>query len=76
MAYIRVKNSQYWIEYYPDHFFFSIGDSITAGTGALGRNIFELRNEYRGVSFSIGEVFLKKKSLFNNKSYMVFFLQL
>jgi len=32
----------------------AIGDSITAGTGALGRNIFQLRNEYRGVSFSIG----------------------
>lgn len=32
-----------------------LGDSITSGVGALGRNLLSLRNEYRGVSFSTGE---------------------
>ena len=33
----------------------ALGDSITSGTGALGKNLLELGNEYRGVSFSAGK---------------------
>eukprot|EP00095_Tigriopus_kingsejongensis_P006631 maker-scaffold1179_size56971-snap-gene-0.14 protein:Tk06631 transcript:maker-scaffold1179_size56971-snap-gene-0.14-mRNA-1 annotation:"phospholipase B " len=32
----------------------ALGDSLTAGTGAMARDILEVRNEYRGSSFSIG----------------------
>jgi hypothetical protein len=32
----------------------ALGDSITAGTGAMADDIFEVANEYRGISFSIG----------------------
>ncbi|XP_040574332.1 phospholipase B1, membrane-associated [Lepeophtheirus salmonis] len=32
----------------------ALGDSITAGTGALADNLFQLLWEYRGVSFSAG----------------------
>ncbi|XP_059837279.1 phospholipase B1, membrane-associated-like [Hypanus sabinus] len=32
----------------------ALGDSITAGFGARAKNLFQLRTEYRGVSWSIG----------------------
>nr|XP_023680577.1 phospholipase B1, membrane-associated-like [Paramormyrops kingsleyae] len=32
----------------------ALGDSITAGSGAKSKNILQMRNEYRGVSWSIG----------------------
>ncbi len=32
----------------------SIGDSLTAGTGALATNVFQVFTEYRGVSFCAG----------------------
>ncbi|XP_062896749.1 phospholipase B1, membrane-associated isoform X2 [Mobula hypostoma] len=32
----------------------ALGDSITAGFGARAKNLFELRTEYRGISWSIG----------------------
>ena len=34
----------------------ALGDSITAGTGALSKNIFKIGEEQRGVSFSAGNV--------------------
>ena len=33
----------------------AIGDSLSAGTGALGKNLLKIRNENRGVAFSIGK---------------------
>ena len=48
----------------------AIGDSITAGMGSLGKNIFQVNNEYRGVSFSIGNnkvVGNKKLELLENR---------
>ena len=32
----------------------AMGDSLTAANGALATNLTEVRNEYRGVSWSIG----------------------
>ncbi|KAM7395163.1 hypothetical protein PAMA_006764 [Pampus argenteus] len=32
----------------------ALGDSLTAGTGAKAKHVFELDNEYKGVSWSIG----------------------
>lgn len=32
----------------------ALGDSITSGIGVLGKNLLQLRREYRGASFSIG----------------------
>ena len=32
----------------------ALGDSLTAGTGALANDVFQVLTEYRGVSFNIG----------------------
>ena len=43
----------------------AIGDSLSAGTGALGKNLLKIRNENRGVAFSIGKYSIYR-SLFQN----------
>lgn len=55
----------------------ALGDSLTGGTGALGRNLGDLRTEYRGVTFSIGRYMptFNKKMLtnFSAKTFPEFF---